>query len=102
MVTKTATPKSIMSFGSIIPVTSLMTRTVYETLGGFKQMRVFEDWEFFMRAMAHGFTFKKANTILWYRQAENTRNRIDIEERHKTYHQIVAQYHIVENKLCRK
>lgn len=96
------TAKTITTFKSIIPVTSLMKRSVYETLGGFKQMEVFEDWEFFLRAMAHGYEFKKAETILWYRQANNTRNRIDLEERSRVYQRLVAQYTIKGNRLCRK
>lgn len=96
------TPETIISFNSIIPVTSLMKRYVYETLGGFKEMDVYEDWEFFLRAMEKGYVFKKAQTLLWYRQTSNSRNRIDIEKRSNVYKHIVSQYFISANKLCKK
>lgn len=97
---KQVTPKSILSFDSIIPVTSLMKREVYTSLGGFNEMPVFEDWEFFLRAMEAGYTFKKANTLLWYRQTNDSRNRIDISHREKIYKQITSKYEIKDGKLC--
>jgi len=98
----TATPKTMISFKSIVPVTSLMKRVVYETLGGFKQMDVFEDWEFFLRAMEKGFTFKKAQTLLWYRQTKDSRNRVDLGVRSDVYSRMVSQYYVRNNQLCRK
>lgn len=65
----------------VIPVTSLMHRDVYLSLGGFKKMEVLEDLDFFVRAMMKGFVFKKAQTLLWYRRYPGTRNSLDILRR---------------------
>lgn len=85
-----------------IPVTSLITRKVYETLGGFRNYEIYEDWDFWMRAMIHGFKFKKAQVLLWYRQLHGTRNRKDMEIRKQVYFKIQGMYEIKRGKLCEK
>lgn len=82
-----------------IPVTSMMHRKVYEALNGFKEMPMYEDWEFWIRAMAEGFTFRKANTILWYRQNKKSRNKATIEEKTKIYTQMTAPYEVRGGKI---
>jgi glycosyltransferase involved in cell wall biosynthesis len=75
----------------IIPVTSLMGRQVYERLGGFKQLDVLEDLDFFVRALKAGFVFKKAQTLLWYRRYGGTRNSISIDKRRRVLNEIMKQ-----------
>jgi GT2 family glycosyltransferase len=66
-------------------VTSLMKREVFETLGGFdSELPMYEDWDFWLRAIKAGYTFKKANTYLKYRQRTNSRNRKDDEIKRNT------------------
>ena len=57
-----------------IPISSLMKREVYQELGGFKDLPVYEDWDFWIRA-SEKFTFKKAETLLWYRQLKDSHVR---------------------------
>lgn len=75
----------------IIPVTCLMGRAVYEKLGGFKEMSVLEDLDFFVRALLSGFTFKKAQTLLWYRRYPGTRNSVGLEKRKMALRNILKQ-----------
>jgi glycosyltransferase involved in cell wall biosynthesis len=75
----------------IIPVTSMMGRQVYEKLGGFKKMDALEDLEFFVRALKEGFVFKKAQTLLWYRRYNGTRNAIGLDKRFKIVEEAISQ-----------
>lgn len=95
-------PKHLVNRKCAIPVTSMMHRTVYELLGGFRELPVFEDWDFWVRAMAQGFRFARANTLLYYRQAENSRNRQSQKVKEEVYSQITKPYQIVGGKLCLK
>lgn len=86
------TVKTLKKFGKLpIPVTSLMYRSVYDNLGGFKEMRVLEDLDFFVRALCKGYTMKKAHTLLWYRRYKGTRNNQDLSMRLKVLSQIMEQ-----------
>lgn len=85
-----------------IPVTCLMRREVYEKLGGFRHFDVYEDWDFWLRAMIAGFKFKKAQTLLWYRQIYGSRNRQEDEKRRITFFKIRDQYIVKRNKICPK
>jgi raffinose-raffinose alpha-galactotransferase len=75
----------------LIPVSCLMKREVYETLGGFKKMEALEDMDFWIRAMSKGFRFKKAHTLLWYRQTANHRNSLPMERRKELFKEIISQ-----------
>jgi glycosyltransferase involved in cell wall biosynthesis len=83
-----------------VPVTCLMKRDVFTTLGGFKPFKLYEDWDFWLRAIVKGFKFAKANTILYYRQNPKTRNRTSRQERHDIYKQIKSQFTLKGGKLC--
>jgi glycosyltransferase involved in cell wall biosynthesis len=85
-----------------IPVTCMMKKFVYKELGGFRDFPMFEDWDFWLRAMVKGYKFEKANTMLYYRQAKNTRNRAEKEEKEKVYKQIRSQFELKRGKLCLK
>jgi glycosyltransferase involved in cell wall biosynthesis len=84
----------LLSLDSCVPVTSLMHRSVYETLGGFKDLEVYEDWEFFLRAFIdEGFKFQKANTLLYYRQSLDSRqHKIKQEIKSAVFSKIIAPY----------
>lgn len=56
-------------------VSSLIPRQLFMDLGGFKEYRMYEDWEFFQRAFLHKVKFIKAFTWLSYRQRTTSRNR---------------------------
>lgn len=74
-----------------IPVTSLMKRNVYTQLGGFKEMKVLEDLDFFVRALVKGFKFRKSHTLLWYRRTPDTRNALPLTEKEKVLKEILSQ-----------
>lgn len=58
-----------------VTVTSLMSRDVYESVGGFDpELEIWEDWDFFIKALKKGFHFKRANTYIKYRQLASSRN----------------------------
>lgn len=88
------TAKYLMGKEINIPVTSMIWKDMYEKLGGFKDLPVFEDWDFWLRAMCNGYTFKRANTILWYRQSSSSRNKQSLELRHDTHAKITAPYKV--------
>jgi len=94
-------PKHLMNFNCSIPVTSMMKREVYEKLGGFRDLPIFEDWDFWIRAMFNGYTFRRANTILWYRQNKKSRNHKDLGFKTKVYKQITSGLEVKNGKICR-
>jgi glycosyltransferase involved in cell wall biosynthesis len=83
----------------VIPVTSLMSRKMYDDLGGFKEWPVLEDLDFFIRAMCKGYTFKKAETLLWYRRYPGTRNSMDFANRKKVLDEIFKQFEFSKDKI---
>lgn len=87
------TPEYVKEKGKIpIPVTSLIKREMYIKLGGFKEMPVLEDMDFFVRAMCNGYiSFKKAHTLFWYRRYQGTRNTKDKEKREEVLKNIISQ-----------
>ena len=75
-----------------IVVSSLMTRKVYDELGGFRTMDKFEDWDFWLRAMAKGFNFKKFDSLFYYRQTSGTRNQCTKEEQRKAFNKVKSGF----------
>jgi glycosyltransferase involved in cell wall biosynthesis len=92
--------KFVQDFNKIvIPVTCLMKREVYETVGGFREWPVLEDVDFWLRAMAHGYTFKKSQTLLWYRRYGGTRNGIEERTRREVMRKILDQFSFEGGKI---
>lgn len=84
-----------------IPVSCLMKREVYEKSGGFANWEVMEDLDFWLRAMCNGYTFKKAETLLWYRQHSQGRNLIDLGKKKAIIAEIIGQYTIKDNTITK-
>lgn len=76
----------------VVPVTCLMKREVYEKVGGFREWSVLEDVDFWVRALACGFKFRKSQTLLWYRRYNGTRNTVDFEKRKAVMKEILNQF----------
>lgn len=79
-----------------LPVTCLMKRFVYEELKGFREFPVFEDIDFFLRAMCNDYTFRKAQTLLWYRQSQGSRNQVEERVKAQVKKEIMDQFEITE------
>lgn len=99
---KKITPEYIMGKRCGLVVTSMMHRHVYEKLGGFKKMVVYEDWDFWIRAIFNGYTFARANTLLHYRQNLQSRNHLSREEKTNTHIMMTAPFEIRGKKLVKK
>lgn len=84
-----------------IPVSCLMRREVYEKSGGFSNWEVMEDFDFWLKAMVNGYTFKKAETLLWYRQQSDGRNLIDLGKKKAIIAEILGQYTIKDNTITK-
>lgn len=82
-----------------IVVTSMMKREVYSSLGGFSNFPVLEDMDFWLRAMCNGYTFKKAQTLLWYRQEGVKRNAIDEGKKNLIIADIFSQFTITSDSI---
>lgn len=82
-----------------IPVTCLMKREVYEKSGGFANFEVMEDLDFWLKAMCNGYTFGKAETLLWYRQTVEGRNIMDLAKKKNIIAEIIGQYTIKDNTI---
>jgi glycosyltransferase involved in cell wall biosynthesis len=97
-------PEVLISKSNKILVTSMMHREVYEKLGGFRTLPIYEDWDFWIRAAFNGYTFHRANTILWYRQnGGKSRNSATQELRQNIHHQITAPYSFMDGRIvCRE
>lgn len=86
------TNEVLMKFNQVV-VTSLMSRVVYEKIGGFdSELPIWEDWDFFIRALRAGFSFKRTDTYIKYRQRENSRNHQADELKKEIYNQVKAKY----------
>lgn len=85
-----------------IPVTCLMKREVYTKLNGFGKWEVLEDLDFWLRAMCNGYTFNRADTLLWYRQEGTGRNGMDLGKKTKIMREILEQFVIEENTIKQK
>lgn len=96
------TPEHLMSSKCPIRVTSMMHRKVYEDVGGFKELEVFEDWDFYLRAMCNGWTFARANTYFEYRKTNKGRIACPTSLKETIHKKISAPYKIINNKLCLK
>jgi len=76
-----------------VVVTSLMQRQVYEICEGFDEnLALWEDWAFWLDAEREGYRFRKANTVLRYRQRTQGRNQHSEDERKAIYAQIKEAY----------
>lgn len=93
------TPKQQFKTNKVL-VTSLIKKDLFLKLGGFRNFPIYEDWDFWLRAMALGYKFYPANTTLYYRQNLLTRNRQTEELKQKTYYQIKKQFELKKGKLC--
>jgi glycosyltransferase involved in cell wall biosynthesis len=97
------TPELLMANDCPIRVTCMMKREVFEKIGGFRDLPIFEDWEFYLRAMANGFTFKKAKSFFEYRQVtKDSRIKQSQYLKEETYHKITKPFIIKGDKLCTK
>lgn len=99
--TKQMTHKKMYALNEAV-VTSLMKRTVFEAVGGFKDMPLFEDWLFNLKALSLGFTYVKAPTYLKYRQRTQSRNRAPDELRNQVWNQIRDQFYLEKGILHEK
>lgn len=84
-----------------ITISSMMHRKVYDELRGFDNLTMYEDWDFWLRAMASGFKFIKADTLLYYRQLGGNRNRQPKDVKERVYKQIVSNFKLIRGKICR-
>lgn len=82
-----------------IRVTSMMHRKVYEEIGGFSDLPMFEDWEFWIRAMCNGYSFAKANTLFHYRRTVGSRNHVDSVTKSEAISEMTAPYEVVDGVL---
>lgn len=100
---KTINPALITRLGGKlpIPVTCLMKREVYEKLNGFANWEVMEDLDFWLRAMCNGYTFKKAQTLLWYRQEGVKRNSMELGKKKRIIAEILEQFTIKDNTITK-
>jgi len=97
------TPTYVYDFEKVgLPITSLMRREVFEKVGGFRDLPVLEDLDFWLRVMCNGYKIEKANTLLWYRQIGNTRNGFDYVKKKEIFNKILAQFKRKEDKLWEK
>ena len=97
----TLTPAAMLKFCRI-PVTCLLPRSVFMSLGGFQDYPIFEDYEFWLRAMARGYTFKRVATTLLYRQVKASRNRQDAALKLKTFTSITSRFELRKGVLCER
>lgn len=99
---KEVTPQYMLGKKFGLVVTSMMKREVYETNGGFRELPIYEDWDFWIRAMFNGYTFARANTLLHYRQNLQSRNRSTMELKTNVHREITAPYKVANGKLVEK
>ena len=92
-------PEDLLGKTNHVLVTSMMRKSMYLDLGGFKDMPVFEDWDFWIRAMCKGYTFGKANTLLYYRQNLESRNSVSRDLKSEIIQKITSPYEVVDGKI---
>lgn len=86
------THEKMMEYNQVV-VSSLIPKVLYQRMGGFKNLPILEDYEFFLRCMDDGATFAKSpQSVLRYRQRENGRNRRSMELKNEWYYKIKEEY----------
>lgn len=86
------TKKEMLKYNQIV-VSSLMKKKVYTEVGGFDpDIHIFEDWDFFLKAMFKGFKVYRANTFLKYRQRTTSRNHMNEEHKQRITDKIRAAF----------
>lgn len=70
--------------------TSLIPRKVFFDLGGFSNYALYEDWDFYLRALISEVPFVKANAWFSYRQRMNSRNRTKDVNKQEIFEKIRA------------
>lgn len=64
------------AYGSLTVVGAPIRTTLFQQLGGFREMEMYEDWDLFWTAHQHGATFvHNPNMIYRYRQTPTSRTR---------------------------
>lgn len=98
---KTIDPRLITRLGGKlpIPVSCVIKREIYEKVGGFGNWEVMEDFDFWLKVMCNGYIFKKAQTLLWYRQEGQKRNAMELSKKKKIIAEILAQYTIKDDAI---
>lgn len=81
-------------------VTSLMHCEIYNTIGPMdSSLSMYEDWDFWIKAAIHGYTFKRARTHLKYRQRQTSRNMQPDETKKEVISIIRARYQAKVNEI---
>jgi hypothetical protein len=76
-----------------VVVSAMMKREVYEKVGHFDPtLPIFEDYDYWVRALKEGFKFGKARTFLKYRQRTQGRNQGNQELKVRTTKEITDRY----------
>ena len=76
-----------------VVVSAMMRRNVYELVGDFNpDLEIFEDYDFWLRALILNFKFKKARTLLKYLQRTQVRNQAKQELKAKVAKEITDKY----------
>lgn len=99
--TPTLTHEAMYSLNEVV-VTSLMKRAVFEAVGGFETLPLFEDWLFNLQAVSLGYKFVKAHTFLKYRQRMESRNRAPDELRNQVWNEIKDRFELKKGVLHEK
>lgn len=99
---ESVTPAYIIGKKCGLVVTSMMHRYVYEKLQGFRDLPIYEDWDFWIRAMFNGYTFARANTLLHYRQNKMSRNHSTMEHKTEIHKQITSPFEVRDGRLVFK
>jgi glycosyltransferase involved in cell wall biosynthesis len=99
---KEITPQYIIGKRCGLVVTSMMHRHVYEKLEGFRELPIYEDWDFWVRAVFNGYTFARANTLLYYRQNLKSRNHLSQEQKTEVHRKFTAPFEVRGKKLVKK
>lgn len=83
-------PVKVLAFGGI-PLSSVIKKTVWEKVGGYGQyMDGYEDWEFWVKAISHGFKWKLIEEpLIIYRQRKKSMVTFSNKKRYQLIEKII-------------
>ncbi len=81
-------------FANYLPVCSMFRRSAWEGVGGYTEsMKGFEDWEFWIKLVEKGHTFRKIDEVLYYHQVHDANMWLRDRGKWRSLVAQIRQYH---------
>jgi glycosyltransferase involved in cell wall biosynthesis len=77
----------------IIGPTALFRRELFEDVGGYHQFGGYEDWEFWVHALAHGWRGRRVEAVTWLYRRHGETMYAGARERYRHWYRLLRERH---------